>query len=97
MRKENVTSVYVKSTNGTRTIKFLSPDKPEINAETFEKWQSLVNGIIKLNDGFTRVFLKSENEENPYKVGSTGKLCIGTYCEEVMGSNHSANVEKCKC
>lgn len=102
--ESNRTVIYVKSSNELRTIRYSSQNKPEVPQEMFDKWQQLINSIIKLadvkaalinqlSDGHAKVLLKSQNPDNPYTVGATGKLCLGTYCEEVMGTNRALNVE----
>ena len=75
----------------------------EIPEETVEKWQKIVDLIVRLSDvpvalimraepPHIEVFRASNTEDNPYEVGDREHLS-GLYCEEVIRSDDVLCVE----
>ncbi|MGM0380101.1 MAG: PAS domain-containing protein, partial [Bacillota bacterium] len=72
--------------------------KPNISESYLKKWQNILNItkdiigidaalIMKITSNTLEVFVKSENKENPYKVGDSENLGKGLYCETVIGKD----------
>ncbi|MFO8234609.1 MAG: GAF domain-containing sensor histidine kinase [Bacteroidales bacterium] len=96
MENKNYSRVNVRETNEEKQVRIASVSKPKPGDEIIEKWQSLLNLtakimnvssalIMKLNKKSIEVFLKSQTEGNPYKVGGKEELVYGLYCETVIG------------
>ncbi len=96
MQEKKQSKVTIRENNTTKRVSIASDLKPEIGKELIEKWQSLLDLtaklinvpsalIMKLNEETIEVFLKSQNQENPYKVGGKEELIYGVYCETVIG------------
>ncbi len=73
---------------------YFEEKKVEIPEETLTKWQNIVNTmaeiinvpaalIMKLDFPQIEVLRASDNEKNPYEIGSKEHL-LGLYCEEVI-------------
>ncbi|MGM0498118.1 MAG: GAF domain-containing sensor histidine kinase [Bacteroidota bacterium] len=96
MEDENYSRVTIREANEKKQVRIASDLKPEPGDEITEKWQSLLDLtakmmdvpsalIMKLNKETIEVFLKSQTEGNPYKVGGKEELVYGLYCETVIG------------
>ncbi len=90
-------NVRIRASNTFRTVSITSDNKPEIIDAVTAKWQRIITLIARLlevpaalimriDDGYMQVFLKSENEDNPYQKGDSDKLGNGLYCETVIGT-----------
>src|SRR6056297_3101379 len=90
------TDVYLREEQEFKNVEISSTDKPEISDEFLNKWQRIINliaditgvaaGLImKINPETMEVVLKSQNDNNPYKVGGSDSLGHGLYCETVIG------------
>lgn len=84
-------------------VKIGSRLKPDIVSGVIEKWQSLLNVIVKithvpaglimkLNEDSIEVFLASNTPGNPYKRGEKSELVYGLYCETVIGTQQKLMV-----
>jgi signal transduction histidine kinase len=96
MEYNKYSRVNIRETNEEKQVRIASDLKPEPTEEIIEKWQSLLDLtakivdvpsalIMKLNKKTIEVFLKSQTEGNPYKVGGKENLVYGLYCESVIG------------
>lgn len=76
--------------------------KPE--GDRKEDWQQMLNVIAELagikaalimeiTPEAMQVFLMSQNEGNPYKVGGKDYLCHGLYCESVIGQDRALEIQ----
>lgn len=74
----------------------ISSSKPVIPDEVKENWQRLIDLtaqliqvpsslIMRLEEDYIEVFLKSNTEGNPYEENEKSKINIGLYCETVIG------------
>lgn len=93
-----ITKVKTRENNEIKEVK-INFEKNKLLNETVKKsWQSIINTITELigvkaglimeiTDSSMRVFMMSQNEENPYKVGGNDTLCHGLYCETVIGTD----------
>lgn len=92
-------TVTVRETNESKRIRITSDSKPKILDTVVKKWQTLLDTlakvvdvpstlIMRLNEETIEVFLKSNTEGNPYKVGEEVKLIYGLYCETVIGTQN---------
>ncbi|MGD1823039.1 MAG: sensor domain-containing diguanylate cyclase [Pleomorphochaeta sp.] len=98
------TKVYLRESENYREVSIKNESMPEISNEIMEKWQRIINimaKILKVPAGLIMqitkesmvVFLKSQNEDNPYPVGGSDTLGHGLYCETVIGNNDELLVE----
>ncbi|MBN2876737.1 MAG: GGDEF domain-containing protein [Bacilli bacterium] len=98
------TKVRLRETGHFVTINITGENKPQISEKLTEKWQSIINLvanifsvpaalIMKVTSQNMEVFLKSENEENPYPSDGKDKLGHGLYCETVIGTNKELAIE----
>lgn len=89
MLRERNESIKVPITNG---------DKPKIEQEMIDRWQTIINIIAKIlkvpvalimqiTEASMEVFLKSQNRENPYPENGSDSLGQGLYCETVIGKD----------
>lgn len=89
-------SVIVRGEEQRVKVKIGSKLKPQVVDTVFQKWQDLLDVVVKLvqvpsglimklNESTIEVFQKSSNEENPYEVGEEADLVYGLYCETVIG------------
>lgn len=92
------TEVFLRKEKEYKKVAITDPDKPEISDEILKKWQNIINItaemigieaalIMRINPDSMEVFLKSESEDNPYKVGGSDSLGHGLYCETVIAKN----------
>ncbi len=85
--------------------KLINPDFSElVDEEMLQKWQKMINlvadiydvkaGLImRITEENMEVFLRSENEDNPYPKDGKDHLGHGLYCETVIGENGKLSVE----
>jgi diguanylate cyclase (GGDEF)-like protein/PAS domain S-box-containing protein len=96
--------VFLRSKNEFKEIEITDINKPEISEKFLDKWQNILNLItdlvsisaaliMKINSESIEVFLKSENESNPYDIGEEVDLGEGLYCETVIGENKELYIE----
>ncbi|MFW5891038.1 MAG: sensor domain-containing diguanylate cyclase [bacterium] len=92
------TNVYLREDDILKEVKITSADKPELPTNFINKWQdiiTLISKIIKIPSALImkisreemQVFLKSQNNGNPYDSGAGESLGNGLYCETVIGKN----------
>ena len=90
-------TITIRETKESKMVKIGSDLKPKIAQGVIDKWQSLIDtvakiadvpsgSIMRLNEKTIEVFLTSETEGNPYKVGEQANLIYGLYCETVIGT-----------
>ena len=90
-------TITIRETKESKMVKIGSDLKPKIAQGVIDKWQSLIDTVAKiadvpsglimrLNEKTIEVFLTSETEGNPYKVGEQANLIYGLYCETVIGT-----------
>lgn len=98
------TKVYLREEKIKKEVRITSEDKPVISEVMEAKWQRVINiiaeflnipsGLImKITKESMEVFLKSDGEKNPYKVGGSDSLGHGLYCESAIGNNKELHVE----
>lgn len=98
MKMKKTADVRLREKNENKTVIITDNKKPNITNEILEKWQRIINilakilnvpaGLImKITEDSMEVFLKSQNEENPYPEGGSDQLGHGLYCETVIGEN----------
>jgi len=98
------TSVYMRSKQLVKTVNITSKSKPDVPANIKNKWQVLINlaaevlnvpaGLImKITSTDMEIFLKSQNNNNPYPAHGKDALGHGLYCETVVGTNQPLQVE----
>lgn len=96
---DKFSTVTIRETKKSKSIRISSGLKPEILDTIIEKWQTLLDTfakvakvpsglIMRLNEETIEVFLKSNTEGNPYKVHEEVKLIHGLYCETVIGTQN---------
>jgi diguanylate cyclase (GGDEF)-like protein/PAS domain S-box-containing protein len=96
--------VFLRSKNKFKEVEITDINKPEISEKFIDKWQNILNLItdlvsisaaliMKINSESIEVFLKSENESNPYDIGEEVDLGEGLYCETVIGENKELYIE----
>lgn len=94
---EKYSTINIRETKESKTVKITSDLKPDIESSIIDKWQSLIDTlakllnvpsglIMRLHEETIEVFLKSNTEGNPYEAGEKAKLIYGLYCETVIGS-----------
>lgn len=90
--------VKLRHSDVLKRVSITSNDKPEIIRSVTEKWQKIISLISRLMSVPTalimrvteedlQVFLRSNNNENPYQEGCADSLGKGLYCETVIGTN----------
>ncbi len=90
--------VFSRKKNKITEIEITDLNKPEINEKFLSKWQNILNLItdmievsaaliMKINAESIEVFLKSQNESNPYNTGEENIIGEGLYCETVLAEN----------
>ncbi|MGS0972415.1 MAG: GGDEF domain-containing protein [Candidatus Izemoplasmataceae bacterium] len=98
------TDVLLRELNEKVRVNIGDEDKPEINDYIKEKWQNIISlvaellevpaGLImQITKEHMNVFLKSENEDNPYPSDGKDLLLHGLYCETVIGTDKELVVE----
>lgn len=96
--------LWLREKNESITVLINTEFSELIDDKVLAKWQKLINlvadiinveaGLImRLTDENMEVFLRSENEGNPYPVDGKDKLGHGLYCETVIGENKVLFVE----
>lgn len=102
-----ITEVLLRELNQKTTVLITNREKPKVNKETVLKWQKIVNNvaqifevpaglIMKITKDNMEVFLKSENEENPYPPDGKDSLGHGLYCETVIGMNKELVIDNAR-
>ena len=90
--------VFSRKKNKLKGIEITDLNKPDINEKFLSKWQNILNLItdmievsaaliMKINAESIEVFLKSQNESNPYTTGEKNIVGEGLYCETVLAEN----------
>jgi len=98
------TKVYLRKEDKEEKVKITGINKPKISSQAVTKWQRILNLMAKIIDvpaglimNITEdsmvVFLKSQNNENPYPEGGSDTLGHGLYCETVIGKDKELLVE----
>ncbi len=91
-------NVFLRKEKVFKNVNITDSDKPEIIDAIVDKWQNIINLIAKIlnvpsglimqiTEDSMKVFLKSENKENPYEKGGSDSLGNGLYCETVIGTD----------
>jgi len=100
---ERYSTVFNRDQQVLSRVRIGSRLKPAIVDGIIEKWQSMLDLIVKiigassglimkLNEDTIEVFLASNSEGNPYKRGEKEKLVVGLFCETVIGSQNKLHV-----
>jgi len=101
---EKKAKVLLREKNQEKFVKITNPSMPNISNVIMGKWQRIINIMAKImnipaglimqitKDSLV-VFLKSQNEENPYREGGSDKLGNGLYCETVIGTDQDLLVK----
>ncbi|MCH4888113.1 sensor domain-containing diguanylate cyclase [Acidaminobacter sp. JC074] len=95
--------VFIKETGKSEQVYFTDDNKPKIDKSVMDKWQIITNILAKLMDAraslinrldteFLEIFMMSQNEKNPYKVGLCDPVGQGAYCEMVVGKKQKLEV-----
>ncbi|WP_130806176.1 GAF domain-containing protein [Senegalia massiliensis] len=95
--------VKLRSDGSYKEVPITSSDKPKLEDDMKKRWQNMANliasftnvraGLImEITQEAMQVFLMSENESNPYKVGGNDYLCHGLYCETVVGTDKELSI-----
>ncbi|NBI07683.1 GAF domain-containing protein [Senegalia massiliensis] len=95
--------IKLRSDGSYKEVPITSPDKPKVEDDMKKGWQNMANliasftnvraGLImEITKEAMQVFLMSENESNPYKVGGNDYLCHGLYCETVVGTDKELSI-----
>ena len=98
------TKVFLREEERFVTVDITDIKKPKITGIMQLKWQRIINLIAKLlnvpsglimriTPDSMEVFLKSENDENPYNVGGSDSLGNGLYCETVIGKDEELLID----
>lgn len=91
-------NVMLRDSGVLQEILITDNEKPTIDKIMIEKWQTIIDLIAKIinvpsalimqvTTDSMRVFVKSNNPENPYPQGGNDNLGNGLYCETVLGTN----------
>lgn len=99
----NTTKVFLRENNKAIKVTYTSDDKPDVDQLITDKWQSIINKIAnlmkvraslinRLDQDFIEIFVTSQNDSNPYKVGLCDPLGQGAYCEMVLGTKKKLQV-----
>jgi diguanylate cyclase (GGDEF)-like protein len=97
------TNVYIRNEKTSKEVAITDTIKPDINEVMMDKWQNIINivaeilevpaGLImQITKESMQVFIKSDNEDNPYKVGGQDVLGKGLYCENVIGMDEELHI-----
>lgn len=100
----SITQVYLREKKQYVPVTITSRDKPEIDKDIIQRWQSIINltadivdipaGLImKVTESHMEVFCKSETEGNPYSTHDKEVLGSGLYCETVIGTDGMLEIE----
>jgi len=96
--------VYLREEEKEKNVKITDSNKPQISQEVIKKWQRIMDLIAKIievpaglimniTEESMVVYVKSQNEDNPYPVGGSDTLGHGLYCETVIGKNKKLPVK----
>lgn len=99
----NTTKVFLKDSGRAVKVYYTDSEKPEIEEVIQAKWQRIINIIVKLisvraslinklDQDHVEIFMKSQNDTNPYRVGVCDPLGQGAYCEMVLGKKQVLEV-----
>ena len=99
-----MTNVLVRETNQLVKVPIDSGEKPKVRDIFKERWQTLINlvadivevpaGLImEVSNDHLEVFLKSENDDNPYSISEVEQLGQGFYCETVIGTGEPLRID----
>ncbi|MFY8275427.1 GAF domain-containing sensor histidine kinase [Pseudoalteromonas sp. SSDWG2] len=102
--KEKFANVTVRGKENPVQVSIMDFDDDEFQNKVFEQWQRVLDLIAKiydipaalvmrLHENDIEVFAKSNSEGNPYEQNETAALGAGLYCETVIGSDSSLEVE----
>lgn len=98
------TKVTLRAQNEQKVVHINDGSKPLIKDAIRDRWQSLINivanimnvpaGLIMtITEEHMEVFLRSENEDNPYPEDGKDTLGHGLYCETVIGTDKELHVD----
>lgn len=98
------TKVLLREENKIVDVKIKDQQEPEIKDYIKQRWQKVITliaeimnvpaGLImKISKDHMEIFLKSENEDNPYPDGGMDSLLHGLYCETVVGKDQYLHVD----
>lgn len=98
------TKVLLREEKKTVEVNITDEYKPEIKDYIKERWQKVITlvaeildvpaGLImKISKNHMEIFLKSENEDNPYPEAGKDNLLHGLYCETVIGKDQLLHVD----
>ena len=101
------TEVYLTEDDRTQIVSMTSDNKPEVTQIILDKWQKLINmlaammsvkaGLInQLKEKSIEIYLKSDNEDNPYTIGLSDSVGQGAYCEMAVGKKQAFEVHNAK-
>lgn len=100
----NSAKVYLREENKFREIAITNSKKPLIDKPFVDSWQKIIDLVAKIfkvpaalimqvTQDSMKVFLKSNNMDNPYRKGDSDSLGRGLYCETVLGNNSELLIE----
>ncbi len=98
------TKVLLREENRKVCVLITDEYKPDIPELLKERWQKIITlvadifdvpaGLImKISNTHMEVFLKSENDNNPYPKGGKDTLLHGLYCETVIGRDEALHID----
>ncbi|MBN2753950.1 MAG: GAF domain-containing sensor histidine kinase [Candidatus Goldbacteria bacterium] len=96
MKNETKAAVTVRGAVSPALISITDKNKPAITDAVIQKWQNILDVLIKvfevpsslimkIEENAIAVFLKGTHKDNPYEVSESAKLGEGLYCETVLG------------
>lgn len=97
------TKVKLREENRTVEVPITNENKPAVSESIMSRWQTIINIVAELFDvpaglimritnTHMTVFLKSQNEDNPYPADGKDTLLHGLYCETVIGRDQELHV-----
>jgi len=100
----NEADVFLRKDGKKVKINITSKDKPEVGLKISKKWQRIIDLmseiykvaatlIMKIESDYIKVFMKDEFSRNPYNIGQKEELCMGLYCETVLGKKKMFEVK----
>ncbi len=95
--------VKIPEENILKQVLITSNKKPEIDEQSIQKWQEILNLladilsvpsalIMKIHPNQIEVFLHNKGNDNPYEANEKAELGLGLYCETVIGKNEPLEV-----
>ncbi len=101
---KNITKVFLREYNEYKEIAITDEDKPCVEQLYIDRWQKTIDLIAKIfcvpaalimqvTKDSMKVFLKSNNPDNPYHEGDGDNLGCGLYCESVLGTNNELLID----